>query len=100
MKKGTFVIAFFTGILGLGAAGAALAQSSNANPIILQPGSGNTQIQRGDDGMQSGSGMTNGGEHEGMGTSNSHSGGTNGSGGMGGEGGSEGGSEGGGEMGG
>lgn len=99
MNKGKLAIAFFSGVLGLGIAGAAFAQSSNSNPIILQPGSGNQKIQRGDDGMQGNSGMEGGGEHEGMG--NSHSGGMNGSGGMGGSGNSgEGGSEGGGEMGG
>ncbi|MEJ2653814.1 MAG: hypothetical protein P8Z69_00615 [Acidihalobacter sp.] len=78
MNKGKFAIAFFSGILGLGIACTAFAQSSNSNPIILQPGSGNQKIQRGDDGMQGNSGMEGGGEHEGMG--NSHSGGMNGSG--------------------
>jgi hypothetical protein len=93
MNKGKLVVAFFSGVLGLGVASAAFAQSSNSNPIILQPGSGNQQIQRGDDGMNGNGGA----EHEGM--NKSHSGSMNGSGGMGGES-NEGGSEGGGEMGG
>lgn len=87
MNKGKLAIAFFSGVLGLGIAGAALAQSSNSHPIVLKPGSGNNTIQRGDDGMQSGSGMEGSAEHHSMGGGHSGSGGMGGSSSGGGEGG-------------
>lgn len=83
MHKGTLAITVLTGVIGLAATGGALAQgapnagsshgnSSGQAPIVLQPGSGNQQIQRSDDSMGGmGQAANSGGESGGEGSGDS-----------------------------